>query len=62
MSPANVADMEARITVLDADLEAGRIEQRWHDASVFLMRQDVLHRTNAYSYAAAVYLDTALAG
>lgn len=60
LRPADVAELEARTAEVDADLQAGRIDQVEHDLEKAAIERS-LNRTDAISFAVATYLDTSLA-
>ncbi|MDQ3384598.1 MAG: hypothetical protein M3503_01090 [Actinomycetota bacterium] len=60
LSPADVAELEARTAEVDADLEAGRIDQVEHELEKAAIERS-LNRTDTISFAVATYLDTSLA-
>lgn len=61
VSDAELDELDARIAELDADLEAGRLDEAEHAVTTAEARRAVLSRSGAFAYAAAVYLDTSLA-
>lgn len=62
VSPAEVDELDARIAELDADLEAGRLDQTEHAVKAVEITRSVLNRSDTFAYAVAVYLDTSVTG